>query len=110
MQNWQGRIMRKGVCRGCYGRRGGDPTCETGGVEWQDGAGDAVGEKWIPMPSGSLAEGGPVTVERVGATGLTELQELSVAPLSSKPKDSNPSNPSSGASACARHSSSTINR
>ena len=91
------------------GEGGGDPACETGGVGWRDGAGDAVGKKWIPMPSGSSVEGGPVAVERVGAMGLTEPQESNVAPLSSKPKDSNPSNPSSGASARARHSSSTIN-
>jgi len=92
------------------GEGGGDPACETGGVGWRDGAGDAVGERWISMSPGSSAEGGLVAVKRVGAAGLAEPQKSSVALSASKPKDSNPSNPSSGASAHARHSSSAINR
>ena len=47
------------------GEGGGDPTRETGGVGWRDGAGDALGERWISMPPGSSAEGDLVTVERV---------------------------------------------
>ena len=69
-----------------------------------------MGEKWISMPSGSSAEGGRVTVKRVGAAGLAEPQESNIVLSSSKPKDSNPSNPSSGTSAHAQHSSSAINR